>query len=66
MPQQEELTVQVSFRLPSDLVRRMRAISQTDDWPPPPTQTDMVQRGVEMVLRKLEKEKAKAKARAKG
>lgn len=61
MPHQEELTVQVSFRLPRDLVRRMRAISQTEDWPPPPTQTDMVQRGVEMVLRKLEKAKARAK-----
>jgi hypothetical protein len=55
MPDTE--TVQVSYRLPSDLVRRMRDIAQMSTWPPPPSQTEIVSKGIEMVLEKLEKRK---------
>lgn len=56
-------TIQVSFRLQSELVERMRAVSGADQWPPPPSQTEIVSRGIEMVLRKLEpKRKQRAAA----
>lgn len=56
-------TAQVSFRLPEELVERMRVISNASVWPPPPSQTDIVERGIELVLQKLESGK-RAKARA--
>jgi len=52
--QDREETVQVSFRLPSELVRRMKTISTSQTWPPPPSQTEIVSRGIRIVLEKLE------------
>ena len=51
----ERETVQVSFRLERGLVKRMRQVAKSGQWPPPPSQTEIVARGIEMVLRKLEK-----------
>jgi hypothetical protein len=53
-------TVQVSFRLPRPLVQRLKSASSARSWPPPPSQTEIVARGVELVLAKLEK-RAEAK-----
>jgi hypothetical protein len=47
-------TIQVSYRLDRRLVQRMRRVTEADKWPPPPTQTDIVSRGIEMVLDNLE------------
>jgi hypothetical protein len=47
-------TVQVSFRLPMDLVHRMRQIASEPRWPPPPSQTEIVERGIRIVLDNLE------------
>ena len=55
-------TIQVSFRLPHDLVERLREASAERAWPPPPSQTEIVIRGVEHVLRTLEKRSARVKA----
>lgn len=58
-----DTTIQVSFRLQSELVERMRAVSTAERWPPPPSQTEIVSRGIEMVLRRLEpKRKQRAAA----
>jgi Arc/MetJ-type ribon-helix-helix transcriptional regulator len=57
-------TVQVSFRLPQQLVERMRDITSTNEWPPPPSQTEIVARGIELVLRRLEKRGSKVRAEA--
>ena len=51
----ERETVQVSFRLERGLVKRMRKVAKSGQWPPPPSQTEIVSRGIEMVLSKLEK-----------
>jgi hypothetical protein len=51
----ERETVQVSFRLERGLVKRMRQVAKSGQWPPPPSQTEIVARGIEMVLRRLEK-----------
>lgn len=56
-------TVQVSFRLPHELVERLRDISNVDVWPPPPSQTDIVIRGIERVLGEMEKKREKRGAR---
>jgi hypothetical protein len=48
-------TTQVSFRLPRRLVERMREASSVRCWPPPPSQTEIVVHGVELVLEKLAK-----------
>jgi hypothetical protein len=53
-------TVQVSFRLPALLVRRLRNVSSARSWPPPPSQTEIAARGIELVLATLEK-RAEAK-----
>jgi hypothetical protein len=53
MPDTE--TIQVSFRLRRELVTRMRSVATLQSWPPPPSQTEIVSRGIEMVLEKLEK-----------
>lgn len=59
----ESDTIQVSFRLQKDLVERLRHVSTADRWPPPPSQTEIVSRGIKMVLRKLEpKRKQRAAA----
>lgn len=55
-------TIQVSFRLESELVERMRAVSTADRWPPPPSQTEIVSRGIEMVLKKLETKRSRRAA----
>lgn len=55
-------TVQVSFRLPHELVERLRGVSAVSAWPPPPSQTEIVIRGIEHVLRGLEKRSARTKA----
>jgi hypothetical protein len=57
-------TIQVSFRLPQQLVERMRDVSTTRVWPPPPSQTEIVARGIELVLRRLERRGSKARAEA--
>jgi hypothetical protein len=50
-------TVQVSFRLERDLVERMRRAANSSRWPPPPSQTEIVSRGVELVLTKLKRQR---------
>ena len=55
-------TVQVSFRLPHELADRLREASSEKTWPPPPSQTDIVIKGIEHVLRTLEKRNARSKA----
>ena len=55
-------TIQVSFRLPHELVERLREASAERAWPPPPSQTEIVIRGVEHVLKTLERRGARAKA----
>src|SRR5215831_10004630 len=50
-----ENTVQVSFRLERQLVTRMRRVCDAQRWPPPPSQTEIVRRGIEMVLLSLKK-----------
>jgi len=57
-------TIQVSFRLNADLVARMREVAGSEDWPPPPSQTEIVSRGIELVLAKLGKKRGKARAAA--
>jgi hypothetical protein len=57
MTDEEHETIQVSFRLERGLVRRMRQIAKSGQWPPPPSQTEIVTRGIEMVLRELEAKK---------
>ena len=57
-------TIQVSFRLPQQLVERMRDVSTSQAWPPPPSQTEIVARGIELVLRRLEKRGTKIYAEA--
>jgi len=57
MRKQPITTTQVSYRLPTDLVERMRDISAMDGWPPPPSQTEIVVRGIEIVLEKLRHQK---------
>jgi hypothetical protein len=56
-------TVQVSFRLDRDLVERMREVTGSKGWPPPPSQTEIVSRGIELVLAKL-KRRARARVAA--
>lgn len=52
----QEGTVQVSYRLPTHLVARLRhATRNRRSWPPGPSQTDIVAQGIELMLRKLEK-----------
>lgn len=60
----QQETVQVSFRLERQLVDRMREISNTPKWPPPPSQTEIVTRGIELVLNKLNKRRARSRAEA--
>jgi len=48
----------VSFRLDPKLIKRMRDFCTAERWPPPPTQTEIVERGIELVLTKLEKRRA--------
>jgi hypothetical protein len=55
----ERETVQVSFRLERGLVRRMRQVAKSAKWPPPPSQTEIVTRGIEMVLSRLEKKNSR-------
>jgi len=52
----QEPTIAVSYRLDRRLVKRMKRATarKRRRWPPPPTQTDIVARGIEMVLKKLE------------
>jgi hypothetical protein len=57
-------TIQVSFRLPRELVDRMREVTTADEWPPPPSQTEIVARGIELVLQKLEGKRGRARAQA--
>jgi hypothetical protein len=57
-------TVQISFRIPTQLVERLRAITQTNEWPPPPTQTEIVTRGIEYVVTKLEQQRGRPRAKA--
>jgi hypothetical protein len=53
-------TVQVSYRLPLQLVARLRQLARNRRrWPPGPSQTDIVIHGIEMALRKLEQDKRK-------
>jgi hypothetical protein len=50
-------TIPVSFRLDRALVKRLReATRRHRQWPPGPSQTQIVAYGIDMVLRKMEKE----------
>jgi hypothetical protein len=57
-------TVQISFRLQRNLVERMRDVSNADQWPPPPTQTEIVTKGIELVLEQLARKRGKRRASA--
>jgi hypothetical protein len=52
-------TIQVSFRLPKDLVERLRTTAADNErhWPPGPSQTEIVSRGIQQVLAELGKRK---------
>lgn len=50
------LTIPVSFRLERALVKRLRRVAQRKGWPPGPNQTEIVARGIEIVLDDMEKE----------
>lgn len=58
----EQSTVQVSFRLERQLVERMREVTSTREWPPPPSQTEIVARGIELVLAKLKGKRTRSRA----
>lgn len=45
------------MRLDSDLLERLRAASQIGQYPP--TMTQIVERGIELALRELERQKRK-------
>ena len=60
----EPKTIQVSFRLERRLVERMKSVTSGQNWPPPPSQTEIVSRGIELVLRKLESRRSRARAEA--
>lgn len=64
MQAKENDTVQVSFRLPRQLVERMRDITSSGVWPPPPSQTEIVSRGIDLVVRKLEAKRGRRRAAA--
>jgi len=55
-------TIPVSFRLDRVLVKRLRAFCATEQWPPPPTQTDIVERGIKDVLDELEAKRKQKRA----
>jgi len=50
-------TVPVSFRLDAELMARLRVFCGAEKWPPPPSQTEIVERGIRMVLENLEPSK---------
>jgi hypothetical protein len=55
----QEKTVSVSFRLPTQLVVRLRKATRNNQrvWPPPPSQTALVIEGIETMLKRLEKKR---------
>jgi len=54
-----------SFRLDRELVERLHEFCNAPDWPPPPSQTEIVERGIRIVLDNLEPTRRKrGKARA--
>jgi len=54
--------VPVSFRLSRELVEALRDFCATETWPPPPTQTEIVTKGIELVLRELKSKRGKSRA----
>jgi hypothetical protein len=46
--------VTMSFRLDAELVTRLHKASKMKRWPPPPSMTEIVERGVKRILVKLE------------
>jgi hypothetical protein len=59
----QEKTVSVSYRLPMQLVVRLRQATRNSKraWPPPPSQTALVIEGIELMLRKLERGRARGR-----
>jgi len=55
-------TVPVSFRLDRVLIQRLREYCMADQWPPRPTQTDIVERGIKDVLDELQGRKLRRRA----
>jgi hypothetical protein len=51
--------IPVSFRLDRKLVKRMKDVCGVRSWPPPPSQTEIVARGIELVLAELESKRGK-------
>jgi len=49
-----DTTVPVSFRIEAELMARLRRFTEAETWPPPPSQTDIVERGIRIVLDNLE------------
>ena len=62
----EKPTIPVSFRLDRELVEALRDFCRAETWPPPPSQTEVVARGIRIVLDNLEppKKHKRGKARA--
>jgi len=53
-----EKTVPKTFQLKPSLIARLQKATRKDGrWPPPPTKTDLVSRGIEMALQELERKK---------
>ena len=48
--------VSMSFRVKERLAERLRKATKPRQWPPRPSQTDIVTRGIELALRELEEE----------
>ena len=59
----DRLTIPVSFRLDRELVEALRAFCTAETWPPRPSQTEIVTRGIKMVLENLEPPKRHKRGR---
>jgi hypothetical protein len=61
--QAEKNRAQVSFRLPMQLLKRLRQVTRgRRQWPPSgPSQTDLIARGIELALLELEEQRHEAR-----
>jgi len=57
---QDDDRIPVSFRLSRELVERMRIVAAARRWPPPPSQTDIVNRGIELALAEYKRKSKRA------
>jgi hypothetical protein len=50
----DKLRITVAARVPRILAERLKAFTQLPGWPPPPSQSEIICRGIETVLDELE------------